>query len=52
MRTIAEVVTDEELAEDYIVPSVFNREVSAAVASAVAEEAEREGVAQAAAIPQ
>ena len=50
-RGIAEVVSDDELAEDYIVPSVFNREVSAAVASAVAEEAEREGIAQAAPLP-
>jgi malate dehydrogenase (oxaloacetate-decarboxylating) len=38
-RGIAEVVSDDELAEDYIVPSVFNRDVSAAVASAVAEKA-------------
>jgi malate dehydrogenase (oxaloacetate-decarboxylating) len=45
-RGIASVVEDEELAEDYIVPSVFNREVSDAVASAVAEEAERSGVAR------
>src|SRR5688500_15226140 len=44
-RGIAEVVSDDELAEDYIVPSVFNRDVSHAVASAVAEEAEREGLA-------
>ena len=44
-RGIAEVVSDEELAEDYIVPSVFNREVSAAVASAVADKAAREPVA-------
>jgi malate dehydrogenase (oxaloacetate-decarboxylating) len=42
---IAEVVSDEELAEDYIVPSVFNRDVSAAVASAVADQASREPVA-------
>jgi malate dehydrogenase (oxaloacetate-decarboxylating) len=42
---IAEVVSDDELAEDYIVPSVFNREVSAAVASAVAEKASQEPVA-------
>ena len=41
-RGIAEVVSDDELAEDYIVPSVFNREVSAAVASAVAEKASLE----------
>ena len=38
-RGIAEVVSDEELAEDYIVPSVFNREVGAAVAGAVADKA-------------
>jgi malate dehydrogenase (oxaloacetate-decarboxylating) len=40
---IARTVEDEELDEDYIIPSVFNREVSRAVASAVAEEAERSG---------
>ena len=40
---IASVVTDDELSEDYIVPSVFNREVSRAVAAAVAHEAERSG---------
>jgi len=50
-RGIAEIVGDDELAEDYIVPSVFNRDVSAAVASAVSAEAKREGVAQAAAVP-
>jgi malate dehydrogenase (oxaloacetate-decarboxylating) len=38
---IASVVEDEELDEDYIIPSVFNRDVSQAVASAVAEVAER-----------
>jgi malate dehydrogenase (oxaloacetate-decarboxylating) len=38
-RGIAEVVSDDELAEDYIVPSVFNREVGSAVAGAVAEQA-------------
>jgi malate dehydrogenase (oxaloacetate-decarboxylating) len=43
---IASVVGDEELAEDYIVPSVFNRDVSQAVASAVATEAERSGIAR------
>jgi malate dehydrogenase (oxaloacetate-decarboxylating) len=40
-RGIAECVTDEELDEDYIVPSVFNRDVSRAVASAVQDVAER-----------
>ena len=43
---IASVVSDDELAEDYIVPSVFNRDVSPAVASAVATEAERSGIAR------
>ena len=38
---IASAVADEELDEEYIVPSVFNRGVSQAVARAVAEEAER-----------
>ncbi|MEA2348398.1 MAG: hypothetical protein QOG62_2185 [Thermoleophilaceae bacterium] len=42
-RGIAEVVADEELAEDYIIPSVFNRDVAVRVAEAVAAEAENEG---------
>jgi malate dehydrogenase (oxaloacetate-decarboxylating) len=46
-KGIASVVEDEELDEDYIVPSVFNREVSRKVAAAVAEEAERSGEARA-----
>ena len=37
---------DEELDEDYIIPSVFNRDVSRAVAEAVAEVAERTGSSQ------
>jgi malate dehydrogenase (oxaloacetate-decarboxylating) len=44
---IASVVTDEELQEDYIIPSVFNPDVCPAVARAVAEEAQREGMARA-----
>jgi malic enzyme len=36
-------VTDDELSEDYIIPSVFNGYVSSCVASAVAREAERSG---------
>jgi malate dehydrogenase (oxaloacetate-decarboxylating) len=43
---IANVVTDDELAEDYIIPSVFNGYVSSLVASAVAHEAERSGAAR------
>jgi malate dehydrogenase (oxaloacetate-decarboxylating) len=42
---IASVVEDDELDEDYIIPSVFDRGVSHAVASAVREVAERSSVA-------
>ena len=45
-RALATVVKPEELEADYIVPSVFNREVAPAVAEAVAEAAERSGVAR------
>jgi malate dehydrogenase (oxaloacetate-decarboxylating) len=40
---IARVIDDDELEEDYIVPSVFNRDVAQAVASAVADVAARGG---------
>jgi malate dehydrogenase (oxaloacetate-decarboxylating) len=43
---IAGVVTDDELSEDYVIPSVFNGYVSSRVASAVAREAERSGAAR------
>jgi malate dehydrogenase (oxaloacetate-decarboxylating) len=42
-RGIAGTIEDDELDEDYVVPSVFNRNVSLAVASAVADVAAREG---------
>ena len=42
-KGIAGTVAQEELAEDYIIPSVFNRDVSQEVSRAVAEEAERAG---------
>ena len=45
-RGIAATVADEELAGDYIIPSVFNRDVSREVARAVAEEAGRAGAAR------
>jgi malate dehydrogenase (oxaloacetate-decarboxylating) len=45
-RAIAVTIADDELAADYIVPSVFNRTVAPAVASAVAQAAERSGVAR------
>jgi malate dehydrogenase (oxaloacetate-decarboxylating) len=44
---IAAVVADDELDEDYIIPSVFNRDVGQAVARAVAEEAQRSGASRA-----
>jgi malic enzyme len=40
-------VPENELREDHIIPSPFNREVPAAVAAAVAEQAKREGTADA-----
>lgn len=43
---IAEVIPPEELNEDYITPTVFNRAVVPAVAKAVAEAAQRTGVAR------
>jgi malate dehydrogenase (oxaloacetate-decarboxylating) len=45
-RAIARVIPESELREDYIVPSVFNRDVSPAVASAVAEQAKEQGAAR------
>ena len=46
-RAIADMVGDSELREDYIIPSVFNRDVAPAVAAAVAEQARRSGAAAA-----
>jgi malate dehydrogenase (oxaloacetate-decarboxylating) len=45
-RGIAGVVTDEDLSEDYIIPSVFNRDVAPGVAEAVVQEARRAGIAR------
>jgi malate dehydrogenase (oxaloacetate-decarboxylating) len=42
---IASVVQEDELREDYIIPSVFNRDVAPAVAAAVAHEARASGTA-------
>jgi malate dehydrogenase (oxaloacetate-decarboxylating) len=44
-RAIAAIVEESELREDYIIPSVFNRDVAPAVAAAVAEEARAAGTA-------
>ena len=44
-RAIASIVEEKELREDYIIPSVFNRDVAPAVAAAVAEQARASGTA-------
>jgi malate dehydrogenase (oxaloacetate-decarboxylating) len=43
---IADCVAEEDLSEDYIIPSVFDRDVAPAVAKAVVEEARAEGIAR------
>jgi malate dehydrogenase (oxaloacetate-decarboxylating) len=43
---IAMAVSEADLAEDYIIPSVFNRDVAPKVAEAVVEEARRDGIAR------
>ena len=45
-KGIAETVTEDDLSEDYIIPSVFNRDVAPAVAAAVVEEAKSAGIAR------
>jgi malate dehydrogenase (oxaloacetate-decarboxylating) len=46
-HAIAQIVDERELREDYIIPSVFNRDVAPAVAAAVAEAARAAGTARA-----
>jgi malate dehydrogenase (oxaloacetate-decarboxylating) len=46
-RGIASIVEGDELREDYIIPSVFNRDVAEAVATAVAGQAKAQGAAEA-----
>ena len=43
---IAAIVGDDELREDHVIPSAFNRDVAPAVAEAVAREARRSGSAE------
>ena len=45
-HALATVIPDEELGPEYVVPGVFNRDVATRVAAAVAEAAERDGVAR------
>lgn len=43
---IAEMIPEEELGVDYIIPSPLNRQVADVVAGAVARIAKREGIAR------
>jgi malate dehydrogenase (oxaloacetate-decarboxylating) len=45
-HALATVIADDELGPEYVLPGVFNREVGPRVAAAVAEAAERDGVAR------
>ena len=45
-HALAEIVSKDELSEEYIIPSMFDRRVPEAVASAVAEAAVKSGVAR------
>jgi len=45
-EAIAGCISDDELHEDYIIPSVFNRQVAPAVAEAVVQQAKEEGLAR------
>ena len=45
-HALAELISDEELSEDYIIPKAFDHRVGPAVAKAVAVAARRSGVAR------
>ena len=45
-QAIASLISDDELKEDYIIPSVFHPEAASVVAKAVADVAVRDGIAQ------
>ncbi len=45
-RALADLISDEELSEDYIIPAAFDPRVGPAVAAAVAEAARKTGVAR------
>jgi malate dehydrogenase (oxaloacetate-decarboxylating) len=45
-EAIAAVIPEEEIAEDYIIPSVFDERVAPTVAEAVAEKAKESGMAR------
>ena len=43
-QALAELISDEELSEDYIIPQAFDKRVGPAVAAAVAQAARDTGV--------
>ena len=45
-QALADLISDEELCEDYIIPAAFDKRVGPAVAKAVAEAAKKTGVAR------
>ncbi len=45
-EALANLISDEELSEDYIIPAAFDKRVGSAVAKAVAEAARKSGVAR------
>ena len=45
-KALADLISDEELAADYIIPKAFDKRVGGAVAAAVAEAARKTGVAR------
>ena len=45
-KGLASLISDEELNAENVIPSVFDKRVAQVVAKAVAEEAEKAGIAQ------
>ena len=45
-KAMAQIITDEELNADYIIPDAFDKRVAAAVAKAVADTAKQQGIAR------
>ena len=45
-QALADLISEDELSEDYIIPAAFDKRVGPAVAKAVAEAAKRTGVAR------
>ena len=45
-QALADLISDDELSEEYIIPAAFDKRVGPAVAKAVAEAAEKSGVAR------